>query len=167
MNKKWIPPAALAVTMIASAYGVVQLQGQSQSQVPAADLTNATTAEVRDAQGQVLLRGQFAAAEVQDDETERLATLTPTGVDADRSLRTIPAEPPRSRVGVSNLELHPERRTEPERGGSALRATPHGIISGSGRPAGRCSPSQARPTGAYRVEGDPLSGPGAMRLLVA
>jgi hypothetical protein len=42
------------------------------------------TPKVQDAQGLVVLNGQFAVAEEQDDdEVERRATLQPTGADAD------------------------------------------------------------------------------------
>jgi hypothetical protein len=79
--RRTISVVGLVATLVASAHMVVQLEAQQGTLT--GDFRNATTAEVRDAQGQVILRGQFAAAEVQDDETERLATLTPTGVDAD------------------------------------------------------------------------------------
>ena len=75
MNSKRqiIPIAGLLVTMGAATYAVVQLDGQSA----------AVTAQVRDAQGQVVLQGQFALADEEDDDIERKATLEPTGVDAD------------------------------------------------------------------------------------
>jgi hypothetical protein len=60
---------------------VVQLQGQTAP--PAADFTNAATAQVRDAQGQIVLQGQFAAPVEEDGGVERVAALAPTGVDAD------------------------------------------------------------------------------------
>ena len=47
------------------------------------DFTNAALAEVRDAQGQVILSGQFQLVEEDDDDVERKAVLAPTGVDAD------------------------------------------------------------------------------------
>jgi hypothetical protein len=43
----------------------------------------AATAEVRDAQGQVVLRGPFVLADEEDDDIERKTALEPTGVDAD------------------------------------------------------------------------------------
>jgi hypothetical protein len=60
---------------------VVQLNGQEK--VPSGNFTNASTAEVRDAQGQVVLRGPFFVADEEDDDIERKATLQPTGIDAD------------------------------------------------------------------------------------
>ena len=59
-----------------------QLDGQQTTAQPA-DYTNAVFAEVRDAQGLIVLRGQFALADEEDDDIERKATLEPTGVDAD------------------------------------------------------------------------------------
>jgi hypothetical protein len=50
---------------------------------PAADFTSASQAEVRDAQGQVVLRGTFATVPEDDDDVERKASLSPTGVDPD------------------------------------------------------------------------------------
>ena len=60
---------------------VVQLHGQATA--PNADFTNATLAEVRDAQGQLVLSGQFQPADEDDDDVERKSVLAPTGVDAD------------------------------------------------------------------------------------
>lgn len=80
-NKRQIVPfAGLVATMAIAAYMVIELNGQAGT---AADFTNAVTAEVRDAQGQVVLRGQFVLADEDDDDTERKATLEPTGIDAD------------------------------------------------------------------------------------
>ena len=83
MNNKveLIPIVGLLSTVAVASYMVVQLNGQVT--VPTNDYTNAAIAEVRDAQGQVVLRGQFALADEEDDDIERKATLEPTGVDAD------------------------------------------------------------------------------------
>jgi hypothetical protein len=80
-KRKAISIVGLAATIAAAVYMVVQLSGQERP--PAGDFTNATTAEVRDAQGQVVLRGSFVLADEEDDDVERRATLEPTGVDAD------------------------------------------------------------------------------------
>jgi hypothetical protein len=83
-KRQWIPALGLLGTVAVAVYMVVQLNAQT---APAgADFSNAAVAEVRDSQGQVILRGQFApAADDGDDgdEIERKATLQPTGVDAD------------------------------------------------------------------------------------
>jgi hypothetical protein len=73
--------AGLLCTAASVGYVVVQLQGQA----PAAtgDFRNAAVAEVRDAQGQIVLRGQFSTVDEDDDDIERKATLAPTGIDAD------------------------------------------------------------------------------------
>jgi hypothetical protein len=78
-KRQLIPFAGLLATIAIAAYMVAQLNGQPAS----GDFTNAVTAEVREAQGQVVLRGQFVVAEEDDDDTERKAVLEPTGVDAD------------------------------------------------------------------------------------
>ena len=98
MNKRqMIPAAGLVATIVAAAYMVVQLNGQTTQ--PTADFTNAAVAEVRDAQGQAILSGQFQLVEEEDDDIERKAALTPTGIDADAAVeaeiefsRTTPAE---------------------------------------------------------------------------
>lgn len=76
-----IPVVGLLCTVAAVGYMVVQLNAQSST--PIGDFTQASIAEVRDTQGQVVLRGQFAVAEEEDDDIERKATLAQTGVDAD------------------------------------------------------------------------------------
>lgn len=80
-KRQLIPAAGLLATFIAAVYMVVQLNGQTAS--PTGDFTNAARAEVRDAQGQVILSGQFQRVDEEDDDIERKATLAPTGVDAD------------------------------------------------------------------------------------
>lgn len=76
-----IPVVGLLCTAAGVAYMVVQLNGQATA--PTGNFTNASVAEVRDAQGQIVLRGQFAVAEEEDDDIERKATLEQTGIDAD------------------------------------------------------------------------------------
>jgi hypothetical protein len=80
-KRQMIPAAGLLATLVASAYMVAQLNGQAGQ--PTIDLTNAALAEVRNAQGQVILSGQFQVVDEEDDDVERKATLAPTGVDAD------------------------------------------------------------------------------------
>ncbi len=82
-TRQWIPLGGLVATIAAAGYAVVQLHGQAQP--PTGDFTNAATAQVRDAQGQVVLQGQFMAPVEEDGDLERRATLAPTGVDADAS----------------------------------------------------------------------------------
>ena len=62
---------AFAVAMM------VHLSGQQQPQATG-DFRSASTAEVRDAQGQVLLRGTFTPVDADDGDIERLAKLAPT-----------------------------------------------------------------------------------------
>jgi hypothetical protein len=76
-----VPVVGLLCTVAVAGYMVAQLSGQSTA--PTGDYTNASVAEVRDAQGQIVLRGQFAVAEEEDDDIERKAALEQTGVDAD------------------------------------------------------------------------------------
>ena len=80
-KRQLIPAAGLLGTIAIAVYMVIQLNAQTST--PAHDYRNATMAEVRDAQGQVVLRGQFVQSDEQDDDIERKATLEPTGVDGD------------------------------------------------------------------------------------
>ena len=70
-----------AAAVAAAACTATPVNGQTAT--PTGDFTNAVWAEVRDAQGQILLRGQFALVEEDDDDVEREAKLEPTGVDPD------------------------------------------------------------------------------------
>jgi hypothetical protein len=80
-KRQLIAAAGLVATLAGSAYMVVQLSGQAAS--PAGDFTNAALAEVRNADGQVVLSGQFQLADEEDDDVERKAVLTPGTLDAD------------------------------------------------------------------------------------
>ena len=73
--------SGLLAMMAVAAGASVALHGQATART--ADFTNAATAEVRDTQGQVVLRGQFVLADEDDDDIERQATLEPTGADDD------------------------------------------------------------------------------------
>ena len=79
-TRQWIAIGGLVVTVAAAAYMVAQLNAQPS---PTGDFSNATVAEVRDAQGQIVLRGEFVPIVEDDDDIERKATLAPTGIDSD------------------------------------------------------------------------------------
>jgi hypothetical protein len=81
ITRQWIPVGGLVATVAVALYVVVQLDGQTQA--PTADFTKATTVQVKDAQGQIVLQGEFMAPVEEDNGFERRATLAPTGVDAD------------------------------------------------------------------------------------
>jgi hypothetical protein len=78
-RRQWIPGVGLLATVGMAAFMVAQLYAQA----PAGDFANAATAEVRNAQGQIVLRGQFVVVDEEDDDVERKATLEPTGIDPD------------------------------------------------------------------------------------
>jgi hypothetical protein len=80
-TRQWIPLGGLLATIVAATWSVAQMDAQVP--VPAADFTNAASAQVRDAQGQIVLQGQFMTPVEEDGGLERRATLAPTGVDAD------------------------------------------------------------------------------------
>lgn len=72
--------------MIAAALLVVAAPAYAQTAPAApADFTSAAVAEVRNAQGQVILTGKFAVHEEDDDDTERKAPLTATSAGAGAS----------------------------------------------------------------------------------
>jgi hypothetical protein len=81
-KRQLIPIFGLMLMAVIASYLIVQLNAQS---TVSADFTNAATAEVRDGQGQVILRGQFVPVDEDDDDIERKATLAPTSGDADAS----------------------------------------------------------------------------------
>jgi hypothetical protein len=74
-----------AIAAAAAGCLAAPLSAQNAAQNPqeAVDFTKAMVAEVRNAQGQVVLTGKFVVIEEEDDDIERKATLTPTSVDAD------------------------------------------------------------------------------------
>jgi hypothetical protein len=80
-KRQMIPAAGLLAIAVAAVYMVVQLNGQATAS--SGDFTNAAIAEVRDAQGQVVLSGPFQSVDEEDGDVERKAVLAPTGVDAD------------------------------------------------------------------------------------
>jgi hypothetical protein len=73
-KRQIIPLAGLLATMGIAAYMVVQMHGQAAL---SGDFSNAAVAEVRDAQGQVVLRGDFVLTDEADDDVERRAVLAP------------------------------------------------------------------------------------------
>ena len=80
-RRKVIPAVGLLGVAAFATYAVVQLSGQTAPVT--GNFTNAAMAEVKDAQGQVVLRGTFAQVAEEDDDVERKAALEPTGIDAD------------------------------------------------------------------------------------
>ena len=92
-----LPIIGLLATMAGASYMVVRLGAQEPgSQVSA---TNPAFAEVRDAQGQIVLRGEFALTGEDDDEVERTALLKPTGSDADAAGKAEVEIPRRAAAG--------------------------------------------------------------------
>jgi len=79
-TRQIIPIAGLVATFAMSAYMVTQLSGQTAP--PIGDFRTAAIAEVHDAQGQPLLRGEFMAVDEEDDDVERKAVLAPIGGNA-------------------------------------------------------------------------------------
>ena len=82
-RKQFFPLAGLALTVGIGLYMVAQLAGQRAS--IEGDFTAAAQAEVRNPQGQVLLRGAFVLVDENDgeDEIERRVTFQPTEIDPD------------------------------------------------------------------------------------
>jgi len=80
-TRQWIPLGGLLATVAITGYMVVQLNGQTPA--PTADFTNAAMAQVRNAQGHIVLEGPFMPPVEEDGGVERRAALATTGVDAD------------------------------------------------------------------------------------
>ena len=98
-KRQMIPLAGLLATMGIAAYMVVQMHGQAAL---TGDFSNAAVAEVRDAQGQVVLRGEFILTDEADDDVERRAVLAP--VDGARGASG-EAEVEIARTGASVQEV--------------------------------------------------------------
>jgi hypothetical protein len=109
-SRQWIPVGGLLATIAMACYAVVQLHGQTPA--PTADFTNAMTVEVRDAQGQVVLQGQFMEPVEDDDDLERRATLAATGAETDA---TGEAELEFARTGPTSQEVEFAVRNLPPR----------------------------------------------------
>ncbi len=115
MNKKLQIAAIaglLAVIIIATA-AVVQLRGEPAAQITG-DFRNAAVAEVHDAQGQVLLRGDFAVVDADDaGEVERHAKLTSSAQDV-------------RATGEAEVEYQSDKPTEQE-----VELTVRGLTAGT------------------------------------
>ena len=79
-KRQWIPIGGLLAIAAVAIYMVARMDAQS---AVTGDFANAGVAEVRDAQGQVILRGQFVVLNEDADEMERQAVLEPSGSDPD------------------------------------------------------------------------------------
>lgn len=84
MNMTRHVSALVALAVSAGACGGARSTG-SFVPGPAADFRGAASAEVRNAQGQVILSGRFVETAADGDDVERKATLAATGVDPDAS----------------------------------------------------------------------------------
>ena len=84
-GRQIIEAGGLLATIVAAAYVVVQLNAQDPAAEPI-DLRTVATAELRDAEGQVVLSGAFMLDDEDDaEDVERKAALLPTGADANAS----------------------------------------------------------------------------------
>jgi hypothetical protein len=71
------------IALVAVLSAAVAPLGAQASPVTSGDFSSAAVAEVRNAQGQVVLTGRFLANDEDDDDVERKAKLASTAVDAD------------------------------------------------------------------------------------
>jgi hypothetical protein len=108
-TRQLIPIAGLVATFAISAYMVTQLSGQTAQAT--GDFRTAAVAEVHDARGQPLLRGEFVEIDDDDDDVERTARLAPIGGDADASgsaeIEFAKASPTRQEIELSVGNLEP------------------------------------------------------------
>ena len=79
-KQRFILPAIVAFAFAAT-FAMVHVNAQATTTT--GDFSNATRAEVRDAQGQIVLSGDFQQSDEEDDDVERKAVLAPAGGDAD------------------------------------------------------------------------------------
>ena len=102
-TRQIIPITGLAITVAFAACMVATMHAQTT--VVSGDFTNAGVAEVHDAQGQVLLRGQFNVSDEQDDDdVERKADLRPAGTDSDAAGEA-EVEIPKAAPGQQEIEF--------------------------------------------------------------
>ena len=99
-KRQLIPIGGLIATIALAIYMVSTLDAQAPALT--GNFSNAAIAEVSDNTGQVILRGQFAVVEEDDDDVERKATLAPTGSDTDAAGE---AEVETSKDGSSQQEI--------------------------------------------------------------
>lgn len=115
MNKK-LQIAAIAGLLAVIAFAttaVVQLSGEPAAQI-SGDFRNAAVAEVHNAQGQVLLRGEFAVVDADDaGEVERHAALTSSAQDV-------------KATGEAEVEYQSDKPTEQE-----VELTVRGLTAGT------------------------------------
>ena len=108
MSKHYLAGTLVALgAIVCVATGLV---AQAPSVAPV-DLRNATGAEVRDAQGQAVLRGDFAPVEEEDDDIERKAVLKPldaTGkASGDAEIEFAKNQPKEQEVEFQGKDLTP------------------------------------------------------------
>jgi hypothetical protein len=127
-----IAAAGLATTAAVAVAMVINLSGNQTANV-SGDFRYATTAEVRDAGGKVLLRGTFAAAGAGDD-VERQATLTAT---ADGGQATGDAEIEYSQAEPNVQEIEFEVSGVPARAIVTLVLDGRDVISATANDKGR------------------------------
>ena len=74
--RKAVPAVVIVAVIAVTGYVVARFNGQQAIQ--SADFRTATTAEIRDSTGTVVLRGTFKLVEEEDDDIERKAALAHT-----------------------------------------------------------------------------------------
>jgi hypothetical protein len=108
-KRQIIPVGGLLSIVVAAVLMVVRLSGQTAA--PTGDFTNAALAEVRSADGQVVLSGNFQQVDEEDDDVERKAVLTPSAVDPDAAgeaeIEFPKARPAEQEIGFSVRNLPP------------------------------------------------------------
>ena len=128
-----IAAAGLAITTAVAVVMVISLSGNQTANV-SGDFRNASTAEVRDAQGKVLLRGTFAPVAADADAVERQAALTAT---ADGGQATGEAEIEYSKAEPNVQEIEFEVSGVPVRAIVTLVLDGRDVISATASDKGR------------------------------
>ena len=72
--RKAVPVAVIVALILVTGYVVARYNGQDPT-IQRADFRNASTAEIRNSQGEIVLRGTFMLVEEEDDDIERKAPL--------------------------------------------------------------------------------------------
>jgi hypothetical protein len=108
--RKAVPVAVIVAFILVTGYVVARYNGEPTIQ--SADFRNALTAEIRNSQGEIVLRGTFMLGEEEDDDIERKAPLAaPTGGDV---------------VGEAEVEFATEMPADQE-----VEFTARGLVAGA------------------------------------
>jgi len=102
-TRQWLTVGGFIATIAIAVYMVMRLNAQADPELTG-NFTKAAVAEVHDSHGQMVLRGEFALVEEEDEDIERKAALKATGIDADAAGEA-EVEFPKTAVKIQEIEF--------------------------------------------------------------